>query len=494
MRYDVVIIGSGLGGLECAYLLARAGRSVLVLEQGNCPGGCLQSYSHHGITFDTGFHYVGGLDEGQRLHQVFDYMGLMKLPWVRMDRSGFDRVVIGKEEFCYAEGYAEFARRMSDYFPAERQAIADYVELLRQSAREELAQLNPAASSLSPLPSFMEQSAWGYLRQHFRSQLAIDVLGGTSIKMGLNREKMTLFTLLHGNSSYIESSWRLQGSGSLIVDTLCAGIKAQGGEVVCRARVEELHGANGRIQAAKCSNGEVVEGNLFISDLHPWLTLQLLEPTGLTKRAYGSRLRGIPNSPGVVTVSLALKPYTYRYHPFNRYVYTHEDIWSSGGALGKIDRMMISCRVPENSGGYLQQIDLLVPTEWTYWSQWSDRPVRHRGNKYVTQKQLLAEECIAMASRWFPELRSASRSLVSTPLTWNHYTRSPEGSAFGLQRDCRNPLLTLLSVRTPVPNLLLTGQSLMMHGVYGVTMTSLFTCAEVLGKERIWDIVKRTDY
>jgi all-trans-retinol 13,14-reductase len=47
----------------------------------------------------------------------------------------------------------------------------------------------------------------------------------------------------------------------------------------------------------------------------------------------------------------------------------------------------------------------------------------------------------------------------------------------------------LLSVRTPVPNLFLTGQNLMLHGVHGVTMTALFTCAEVLGRERIWNIV-----
>lgn len=70
MKYDAVIIGSGLGGLECAHILSKAGMSVLLLERGTQAGGCLQSYRRLGLAFDTGFHYVGGLDEGQSLHCI----------------------------------------------------------------------------------------------------------------------------------------------------------------------------------------------------------------------------------------------------------------------------------------------------------------------------------------------------------------------------------------------------------------------------------------
>ena len=87
-----------------------------------------------------------------------------------------------------------------------------------------------------------------------------------------------------------------------------------------------------------------------------------------------------------------------------------------------------------------------------------------------------------------PNLKEAIEAqYISTPLTYRDYTHTPCGSAFGLRKDCANPLLTFLSPRTPEPNLLLTGQSLMVHGVEGVTMTALITCAEIIGRQRMWE-------
>ena len=100
MKYDVIVIGGGLGGLECAHILSRSGKSVLVLEKGAQPGGCIQSYRRGGMSFDTGFHYVGGLGEGQSLHAAFKLLGLLRLPWKQLDRV-FDQVTVGNRTFSF---------------------------------------------------------------------------------------------------------------------------------------------------------------------------------------------------------------------------------------------------------------------------------------------------------------------------------------------------------------------------------------------------------
>ena len=107
-----------------------------------------------------------------------------------------------------------------------------------------------------------------------------------------------------------------------------------------------------------------------------------------------------------------------------------------------------------------------------------------------TDRKALSELLKTLAEQAVPGLRDSVEHLyTSTPLTYRDYTGTPQGSAYGVRKDCNNPLGTQLSVRTPIDNLLLTGQSLMLHGVHGVTMTALFTCAALLGRERIWKII-----
>ena len=107
-RNSVIIIGAGLGGLECGYILAKNGMKVTVLEREAQVGGCLQTFRRGGTLFDTGFHSVGSLGEGESLHTLFNYFDLMSLPWKKLDEDCFDEVVIGEDTFAFANKHQRF--------------------------------------------------------------------------------------------------------------------------------------------------------------------------------------------------------------------------------------------------------------------------------------------------------------------------------------------------------------------------------------------------
>lgn len=490
MKYDVVIIGGGLGGLECAHILSRAGMSVLLLEKETQAGGCIQSYRRHGLAFDTGFHYVGGLSEGQSLHAAFRHLGLLRLPWQRLDNN-FDRVTIGNRTFAFAQGYDAFVRTLQADFPAERDALKKYADMLKQSGEQQLDALNPHGGNSSPSSELFERSAYQYLKETFHDPLLLNVLSGTSLKMELRHESLPLFTFAHGNSSFIESSWRLKGDGSLIVNSLTEDIRSYGGKVICNTEVQELIEKNGKLKYAVCSNGETYEGNTFISDIHPAVTCNLVKQSEKMKNIYRNRIGRLENTFGMFTVSLCIRPQTLRYFSWNQYIYKQPNVWTFYQEDGPVNGLLVSCRIPEDNSEYVRQVDLLTPMTWSQCESWSNTKVGRRGDEYKSMKERIADECIILAERFIPGLRNmVTARYTSTPLTYRDYTHTPEGSAYGLRKDFRNPVMTVLSPRTPIPNLLLTGQNLMLHGLHGVTMTTLFTCAEILGKERIWNIIK----
>ena len=112
--------------------------------------------------------------------------------------------------------------------------------------------------------------------------------------------------------------------------------------------------------------------------------------------------------------------------------------------------------------------------------EWPSR----RGSDYTVWKKELAQQCILQAARRLPALPDAIEAVyTSSPLTWQAYTGS--ASAFGIRKDFHSPELTFLSPRTPVPGLYLTGQNVNLHGVLGVSMTALHTCAQILGYDKI---------
>lgn len=460
---DVLIIGSGLGGLECGALLAQKGLRTLVLEGSHQPGGCMQSFRRGGLHYDTGLHYVGGLAPGQTMHKAFGQLGLLDLPWERMDEA-FDRVIIAGHRFAFHQGYQAFVDGLAKDFPHQREALQSYVWRLQHVTEED-----------------MEVNAYDYLSKTFSDEMLLNVVSAAAMKTELKRESLPLFNFAHTCSSYIESSWRLRGDGNLLVNKLIDTICKAGGEVRTDSRVVRLTETDGHISKAVCADGSTYEAGYFISDIHPAVLCQMLEDCPSVRKAFRRRMASAENTTGMFTAQLSIKPEALRYFAHNVFVYDKPNVWTMTEENDPVKGVMVSARVPEDGSDMLRQIDLLTPMPWQECKEWEDTKVGHRGEDYKAFCKQKTEQCLTLAEQYIPGLRDmVEHCYTSTPLTYRDYLGSPEGGAFGMRKDCRAPMLSFHSVSTPLPNLLLTGQSIILPGIEGVTMTAFETCSRII--------------
>jgi phytoene dehydrogenase-like protein len=132
MKFDVLIIGSGLGGLQCAYILCKEGYNVCVLEKNRILGGCLQTFSRCGTVFDTGMHYIGGMNEGQILNRLFKYFDLnRRLKLKKLDEDSYDIIRYNGYDYKMAMGYDRFTETMIEV-SGQRDAVRQYISKVKE--------------------------------------------------------------------------------------------------------------------------------------------------------------------------------------------------------------------------------------------------------------------------------------------------------------------------------------------------------------------------
>jgi C-3',4' desaturase CrtD len=81
LKCDVAVIGSGMGALSAAALLAKDGLNVQVFEQNYLPGGCTSSYWRKGFVFEAGATTLVGLDQGMPLQYLCEQLGIHLPVW-----------------------------------------------------------------------------------------------------------------------------------------------------------------------------------------------------------------------------------------------------------------------------------------------------------------------------------------------------------------------------------------------------------------------------
>lgn len=483
-NFDIVIIGSGLGGLECALILSKEGYKVCVLEQASVFGGCLQSFMRRGRNIDTGIHYVGSMGEGQIMRQYLKYFGIFdKLSIIELDND-FDVIRLGdKEEYSYKAGYDNFIASLVNQFPSERGGIEKYFQKIKEIGSSINTDVHKSGRFSSGGVDNLSVSASDFIDSCVTNKTLRNVLAGTNVLYGGVRDKSNLYHHAMINHSNIEGSYRFVGGTQKVADLMINQIVDNGGVVMNKSKVISINVDGDKVTSVDIEGGEPIFGKHFISNLHPAATFNMVGETPNVKKAYRSRLNLLPNTYGLFSVYLLMKPGSFPYINKNYYYYHNNDTWDT--ILGDDLQprcVMLSTQLSESDSKYSDVVTLMAPIDSNLFNRWGDTLMGRRGGDYNDLKSLVASKIIEYSDRFCPLLKeSIEYSFSASPLTYVSYTGTPAGSAYGIIKDSRYPLATLIPARTRLNNLFLTGQNLNVHGALGVTLTAATTCAELIG-------------
>jgi all-trans-retinol 13,14-reductase len=497
-NFDVVIIGSGMGGLVCGNLLAMEGMRVCIIEKNRQIGGCLQTFVRERVIFDSGVHYLGGLDKGQNLYQIFKYLGLMdKLKLQKLDEV-FDKIIIEGDpvEYDFAQGYENFIKHLLIHFPEEENALRAYCEKI-QDICSRFPLYNLRIGSYDEKATVLEIDAKAFIDSLTTNEKLRAVLAGNNALYAGQAGKTPFYVHALILNSYIESSWKCIDGGSQIAKYIALNIRARGGVIMRNCEVKKIAVEDGHVTHVVMADGSGVYGTTFISNIHPVKTLEITE-SDIIRQAYRKRLSNLENSISSFTVNIILKKNSFPYLRHNYYshkpgrVWTVADYTEADWPLGYALFLSASSKNPV----YAEAMTVLTYMRYDEVKQWEHSfntvsAEENRGPEYEDFKKRKAELLIDSVEKKFPQIRSCIQSYyTASPLSYRDYIGNDDGSLYGIVKDYKDPLRTFISPRTKIPNLYLTGQNMNLHGILGAAMSGLGTTLAFTGNEQIVEKIR----
>lgn len=493
-----MILGSGLGGLVCAYILSKNGYKVKVLEKNAQIGGCLQTFKRGNVKFDTGMHYIGSMEEGQILHNFFKYLNLLDTVKLnRLDDSGYDIISLNGEIFKFASGYENFVETLSKSFPNNKADIENYIKRVREIADSSpLYNLRKISNSIFIEADYIKTSVNEFIASITNNTKLQNVLAGNLPLYAGVKDKTPTYIHALINNFYIQSAYRIIGGSDVIAEQLSNSIKSFGGEILTNSEVDEILCDSTKATSVRLTNGEVLEADYFISNIHSQVTIKKLN-TKLLRKAYRDRINSLENSISNFTVYIKFKENTNPYLNYNYYFYQNEDVWQSNSYnQSKFPQnylFMHQCH--KANPEFAQSAELISYMRYEEVKKWENTRVGNRGEDYKEFKEEKARKLLSKLEESFPGIKNNIEAFyTSSPLTYRDYTATQNGSMYGIMRDKNFPTQTLISQRTKVPNLFMTGQNINSHGILGVTIGAMITCAEFLGMNEIIQEIYNSSY
>ncbi len=513
--YDAIVIGSGIGGLSAAALLAReGGKRVLVLERHYTAGGFTQAFCRRGYEWDVGVHYVGKTAPGRPERRLFDRLTDGALKWEDMGEV-YDRIVVGGAAFDFVKGADAFRARMKEYFPAQARAIDEYVGLVRTVARSSsryfmekvvpapIAVLGGAVMRAGAL-RWAKKTTLEVLRELTDDERLIGVLAGQYGNYGLPPSQSSFLVHALVVSHYLDGGAYPVGGAGRIAETIVPGIEAAGGGVFTSAEVAEIVVRGGRAVGVRLSDGNELRAPVVISDAGVRATFTRLLPEPERSRL-SPLLEKLPPSAAHAALYVGLRRTAAELElpKANLWVYPsfdHDRSFVSAltypeAPLAVAYISFPSARDPEFAsrcpGRATIEVVTLAPYGW--FRAWEGTRWHRRGAEYEDLKGRLEERLLDALYEQLPSLKGqVDYHELSTPLSTRHFTGHLEGEIYGLAHTPRRFAQRWLRPRTPVPGLFLTGADVATCGVTGAMMGGAMSASAILRRNVLGEPTRRT--
>src|SRR5690554_5279252 len=410
--YDVVVIGSGLGGMVSALLLARAGKKVCLLEKNNQYGGNLQTFVRDKTIFDTGVHYIGGLKPNENLGKYFTHLGILnQLTLEQLDINGFDLISFGSEKIQYpqAQGYENFVSQLLPYFPNEAAALHKYIASIKHYCS--LFPLYNLEMGIGYNEEVMRVSVQEVLNEITLNKKLQAVLIGNGFLSALDANRTPFYVHALTVNSYIQSAWRCVKGGSQITKAFVKQLRNYHAELYKHQKVEKLHFKGNILESCETLDC-IYKADQFVSNIDLKQLFSMFNEEN-QRKPYVKRINQLQNGPSVFSVHLVMKPNTLPYFNHNIYhfnsidqAFSYNDSW-----IGNSPKSMVITTSPhEKNQEYAQSLSVMTYMTYEQVQRWHHtfntvHNGNDRGSDYELFKDEIVQNILKKLTHYFPDIQ-----------------------------------------------------------------------------------------